>query len=108
MSGTVATLFAGTDVRQNQRIGTNWCAQHKKDEKNMIAIVNVTPLDKQSGNVHQYEVRINRRVVATFEHCRTFDGAAQCLRSVADAIDKCRETDREALQALLRGSYEMD
>lgn len=55
----------------------------------MIAIVNVSPEETQNIGVNQYEVRINSLVIATFEHDRRFDGAAQCLRDAADAVDRC-------------------
>lgn len=56
----------------------------------MIAIVNVSPVDAPMTGKNTYEVRINQRVIATFEHDRKPDGAAQCLRDAADAIDRCR------------------
>jgi hypothetical protein len=53
----------------------------------MIAIVNVSP-DAPVTGINQYEVRINRRVIAKFEHFRHLDGLAQCLRDAADAVDR--------------------
>ena len=55
----------------------------------MLAIVNVTGGDIPTTGLCQYEVRINSRVIATFEHQREYDGAAQCLRDAADAIERC-------------------
>lgn len=52
----------------------------------MISIVNVSPRDTPKKGVNQYEVRLNKRVIAKFEHCRT-DGLAQCLRDAADAVE---------------------
>lgn len=63
----------------------------------MLAIVNVSPDDAPITGPNKYEVRINRRVIATFEHNRTPDGAAQCLRDAADAVDRCREEEKAAL-----------
>ena len=63
----------------------------------MIAIVNVSPDDAPTTGPNKYEVRINYEVIATFEHDRQPDGAAQCLRDAADAVDKCRADQREAL-----------
>ena len=54
----------------------------------MLAIVNVTKDDHQE--VDDYEVRVNRRVIAIFQHKRSYNGAAQCLRDAADALDKER------------------
>ena len=68
----------------------------------MLAIVNVSPDDAPMTGRNKYEVRINRRVIATFEHDRQPDGAAQCLRDAADAVERCRAEDRAALlEALL-------
>lgn len=52
----------------------------------MIAIVNVTIDDSQE--LDDYEVRINKRVLTTFQHKRGIGGAARCLREAADAIDR--------------------
>ncbi len=51
----------------------------------MIAIVNVSPVPQETGP-HLYEVRINRRVVATFVHKRE-KGLAACLRKAARAVE---------------------
>jgi hypothetical protein len=63
----------------------------------MLAIVNVSPDDAPLTGRNKYEVRINGRVIATFEHDRRPDGAAQCLRDAADAVEQCRSDEREAL-----------
>ena len=39
--------------------------------------------------LQQYELRINRRVIVTFEHVRE-DGLATCLRQAAHAVDANR------------------
>jgi len=68
----------------------------------MLAIVNVSPEDAPLTGRNKYEVRINSRVIATFEHDRQPNGAAQCLRDAADAVERCREEERTALlEALL-------
>lgn len=51
----------------------------------MLAIVNVTKDPKQE--INDYEIRINSRVIGTFKHARKYNGAAQCLRDAADALD---------------------
>ena len=72
----------------------------------MLAIVNVSPIDAPMTGRNKYEVRINSRVIATFEHERNTDGAAQCLRDAADAVDKCRAEEKEALlNALLTSTF---
>lgn len=69
----------------------------------MLAIVNVSPEDAPIFGINRYEVRVNKEVIATFEHERKPDGAAQCLRDAADAVDRCREQDRlKLIEALLR------
>lgn len=60
----------------------------------MLAIVNVSPEDALKTGVNQYEVRINRKVIATFEHDRQYCNAAQCLRAAADAVERCDEENR--------------
>ena len=62
----------------------------------MLAIVNVSPEDTPLVGVNKYEVRINDRVIATFEHFRTPDGAARCLRDAADAVQEARAKEAEA------------
>lgn len=63
----------------------------------MLAIVNVSPQDAPLSGLNQYEVRINRRVIATFEHDRQYGNAAQCLRDAADAVDRCNKEMSDAL-----------
>lgn len=63
----------------------------------MLAIVNVSPDDAPICGMNKYEVRINHRVIATFEHDRQPDGAAKCLRDAADAVERCREEEKAAL-----------
>lgn len=53
----------------------------------MIAIVNVGGGDGQDiMGIRNYEVRINRDVVATFQHRRS-DGIAVCLKKAANAVE---------------------
>jgi hypothetical protein len=66
----------------------------------MLAIVNVTKDDSQK--LDDYEIRINRRVIGKFKHKREHNGAAQCLRDAADALEQNRyEVDADWLDALL-------
>ena len=51
----------------------------------MLAIVNVTKDDSQE--LDDYEIRINSQVIGKFKHKRSWNGAAQCLRDAADALD---------------------
>jgi len=53
----------------------------------MIAIVNVGPHDSPNPmGERKYEVRINKRVIATFEHERG-DGLSVCLQKAARAVE---------------------
>lgn len=52
----------------------------------MIEIVNVSASLKLFG-VHEYELRINQRVIARFEHKRE-EGLAVCLQKAAAAAEK--------------------
>ena len=53
----------------------------------MIAIVNIGPHDDPDPTGwRNYEVRINREVIATFRHKRDH-GLARCLRMAAAAVE---------------------
>jgi hypothetical protein len=66
----------------------------------MLVIVNVTKENRQERN--DYEVRVNNRVIATFQHDRCYNGAAQCLRDAADAVEKLQlDRHAELLESLL-------
>lgn len=68
----------------------------------MLAIINVSPEDTPNTGINQYEVRINKRVIATFQHDRQYGNAAQCLRDAADAVEKCSAKKHdEMLESLL-------
>ena len=64
-------------------------------EEIMIAIVNVGPYNSPDpGGVRNYEVRINREVVAKFKHRRS-DGLAVCLRHAAGAVERAEMSRRQ-------------
>lgn len=54
----------------------------------MIAIVNVSKNSSEFG-VHEYELRINARVIAKFEHVRE-EGLAVCLQKAAKAAERAK------------------
>lgn len=54
----------------------------------MIAIVNVSKHNSSFG-IHQYELRINQKVIASFEHKRE-DGLAVCLQKAAKAAEEAK------------------
>lgn len=60
----------------------------------MIVIVNISPPSTPNYGQHEYEVRINNRVITTFMHDRKVDGLAQCLRDAADSVDRQLADDR--------------
>lgn len=73
----------------------------------MLAIVNVTPNDHQG--LDQYEVRINDRVIARFEHERAYNGAAQCLRDAANAVEAQQvDQHKQLLEMLLPACERME
>ncbi|NOQ30189.1 MAG: hypothetical protein GQ570_03605 [Helicobacteraceae bacterium] len=55
----------------------------------MIAITNISGTDSLTG-VQKYQLRINAQVICEFEHDRTPEGLATCLRDAADAVEKHR------------------
>lgn len=73
----------------------------------MIAIINIGPHTDDPMGERNYEVRINREVIATFKHVRE-DGPSKCLRRGADAVDAKRrmELDRMILDAQTRKNDE--
>ena len=71
----------------------------------MLAIVNVTK-DATKTGVNNYEVRVNDRVIATFEHDRSYGAAAQCLRDAADAVELCNEERQHKLLLSLLPMFE--
>lgn len=56
-----------------------------------IIITNVSDELKRRGE-HDYQLRINNRVLALFKHKRE-DGLAKCLRLAADALEKQERED---------------
>jgi hypothetical protein len=67
----------------------------------MLAIVNVSKEHAPIIGMNEYEVRINTCVIATFEHDRKPNGAAQCLRDAADAVERCQEEKKLVLMTAL-------
>lgn len=57
----------------------------------MIIIINVSPRNTPDHIEHEYELRINYKLICKFKHVRTEMGLAQCLQDAADAVNKMRE-----------------
>ena len=64
----------------------------------MIVIQNVSKDAKPTGP-HEYELRINNEVIATFTHHRE-DGLAQCLQIASAAA--LRASDKRLTDAIIR------
>ena len=72
----------------------------------MINIVNVGPHDDPDPTGwRNYEVRINREVIATFKHKRDH-GLARCLRMAAAAVEDVRTRSLAQLLALDKNEEE--
>lgn len=61
----------------------------------MIAIVNVSAVQSPIG-WHEYELRINTRVVARFRHKRE-EGLTKCLERAAEAAEKAKWMEVKAM-----------
>ncbi|MCP4526782.1 MAG: hypothetical protein GY833_12870 [Aestuariibacter sp.] len=61
----------------------------------MISIVNISDESAPLVGDNQYELRINNRVMTTFQHERSVDGLPRCLRDAADAMDAKRVKDAQ-------------
>ncbi len=55
-----------------------------------IIIHNITR-DHVPNGLNQYELLINKKLICEFEHDRSHDGLAQCLRDAADAVDSIED-----------------
>ena len=55
----------------------------------MIVIQNVSKGNVYSSNISDYELRINKTIVAKFKHKRE-DGLAKCLIAAAAAFEKSK------------------
>lgn len=65
----------------------------------MIAIVNVSK-ELSALGWHDYEVRINQRVITTFKHKRE-EGLSKCLIEASKAVEIARSKEVIALTDLL-------
>lgn len=51
-----------------------------------VIIQNLTAIDNEFDGICTYQVRINRKHFAYFDHLRS-EGLATCLRKAADAVE---------------------
>ena len=68
----------------------------------MIAIVNVSAHNSPFG-WHDYELRINTKVIAIFRHKRE-EGLTKCLERAAEAAEKAKWMQAKEIVDLLVGS----
>jgi hypothetical protein len=61
----------------------------------MIAIVNISTHSSSTG-WHEYELRINAKVIAQFRHKRE-EGLTKCLERAAEAAEKAKCMKAKAL-----------
>ncbi len=61
----------------------------------MIAIVNVSAHNYPIG-WHEYELRINAKVIANFQHKRE-EGLTKCLERAAEAAEKAKWMEAKAM-----------
>ena len=61
----------------------------------MIAIVNVSTHNSPIG-WHEYELRINAKVIARFRHKRE-EGLTKCLERAAEAAEKAKWMEAKAM-----------
>ena len=54
----------------------------------MIVIHNISPEGTPLDGTNTYEVLINEKLIATFEHKRKVGGLAGCLRDAAYAVER--------------------
>ncbi len=62
----------------------------------MIAVVNMGPHRRDPMGWRNYEVRINREVIARFRHKRS-DGLERCLLAAAKAVRQAKEREADLL-----------
>jgi len=71
----------------------------------MIAIVNVSDSDSAFG-VHEYELRINSKVIARFEHVRE-EGLEICLQKASEAARNAKWQEIAAVLKELENKAEL-
>jgi hypothetical protein len=73
-----------------------------------IIIHNISGDDFDVTGLNKYQVRINQKVIAEFEHTRS-DGLAECLRKAAIAVeqpDRLENTnDKELLEFIIKTAH---
>lgn len=71
----------------------------------MIAIVNISTHPQPFG-WHEYELRINAKVIATFRHKRE-EGLTKCLERAAEAAEKAKWMEAKAMIDALSSNAEI-
>lgn len=70
----------------------------------MIAIVNISTHNSPIG-WHEYELRINAKVITTFRHKRE-EGLTKCLERAAEAAEKAKWMEAKAMIDALSSNVE--
>ena len=70
-----------------------------------IIVHNITEGGIDYAGINKYQVRINQKVIAEFEHLRT-DGLAVCLRKAADAVENPDRLEIKNEAALFAALFE--
>lgn len=65
-----------------------------------IIIHNISGDDFDYTGLNKYQVRINQKVIAEFEHTRS-DGLAECLRKAAEAVEDDNRIEKQVEFKLL-------
>ena len=71
----------------------------------MIAIVNISTHNSPIG-WHEYELRINAKVITTFRHKRE-EGLTKCLERAAEAAEKAKWMEAKAMIDALSSNMEL-
>jgi hypothetical protein len=72
-----------------------------------IIIHNVSGDNFDYVGINKYQVRINQKVIAEFEHTRS-DGLAKCLRLAADAVEDPLRVEKLAEYELLKAMMDYE
>lgn len=73
----------------------------------MIIIHNISGDNFDYTGINHYQVRINQKIIAEFDHKRS-DGLAECLRLAADAVEDPMRVEKINEYKMLVAMFEND
>lgn len=73
-----------------------------------IIISNVSDDHVSNTGKNSYELKINRKLICTFEHDRQANGLAQCLRDAADAVEAKDKMIKDHLIEIASNGFRLD